>query len=164
MAEFETVLGAGETLSDGFSSSPDAAGRSGSLVMKTNQANGRTAFQLFVDNAQLGDPTAAVIRHFQVFAYELGGCAGPIGPCGASQGWEEDEIKFETPKKTKGDDFEFAPKTHDNGELVRLRSDCNCDTPGVKSFKIIIEVEIVPGPTPPANLVFETCIDCDVAT
>lgn len=157
MPSFEDVLGPGEISKSGSSVSDDPGDRSGVLVMGTHSTNGRSSFRLVLYDLDF-KPTAASVTRFVVTGYSADHCSGEV-QC-TENALPANPISFSPPQSNNYGHYFFAANAHDNGILTGLLAQCGCDTAGVHSVKVIVQVEVIPSPDPPVDMQFEFCFEC----
>lgn len=159
MSLVDQILGPGDQERTSGESKPDhQKGRKGDLIVYRNTANGRTTFRMVMEVLN-GASSAKVVR-YDVEGYGARGCRKEI-IC-TKNALLANPLALTPPAGGNGKDFE--PAAHDNGILSGLLGQCGCATAGVKSYKILVTVQVMPPNAAPINdLKFPICFECDPA-
>lgn len=160
MPEIHQVLGGGEIVYGGASVQNDPGGRSGELVMGTSQTNGCSAFRLVLHDLNFR-PTAARVTRYTVTGMSRDKCAGDR-VC-YQDGLLDQPIPFTPPQANQFGHYFFNAGGHDNAVLTRLLTLCGCGTGKVRSVCIEVQVEVLPAPNPPVDMIFQFCYECVLA-
>jgi hypothetical protein len=159
--DWEKLLGPGEVQSSGGSSEPDTQnGRKGSVVIRRRikkEGGGKSIFEIFLDRKPGFAPTSAEIVSLEVEGFIEEGCSE------RKQCAKHAQIPagMTLLKPVAGGALAFEPAESDDGILSKLIEQCGCSSEGVKSYKVYVEVKITPEPTPPLNMRFSICYNCE---
>jgi len=148
-----------QTESSGGSSEPDKHGRKGTIVIRrkiNKKKTGRSIFEIFIDPKTGFAPQGAEIVSLEVEGFVKANCSD------RKMCAEHAKIPAGTQllKPAFKGAHTFEPADHDNGVLSKLIEICECGKKGEKSYKVFVEVNIKPEPTPPQNMRFSICHNC----